>query len=141
MTPEEIRAAIAASPALQALVPDTVAIAAALPPVRRPNGRTIGNGSILETVGLVVGNALLDVIASQPAYRYVQPLLEQGRLIAASPLVAQALDAMAGQQIAAGVTFTQEHADALTGLGYDSEPVLEFDVRRALFNDDGSLAV
>lgn len=141
MTPDEIRAAIAASPALQALVPDTHALAAALPPVRKASGRAIGNGSILETIGLVAGNALLDVIASQTAYRYVKPLLEQGRLIASSPLVASALTALVGQTIAAGVTFTQAHADALIGLGYDNEAVSEFDVRRAIFADDGELLV
>ncbi len=40
----------------------------------------IGNGLILSTVGLEVGNALLDVLNGAPDFRYIKPLLEQGRL-------------------------------------------------------------
>lgn len=135
MTPNEIRAAIAASSSLQALVPDTVALADALSEGRtRANGRMIGNGTILETIGLAAGNALLDAIASNAAFRYVKPLLEQGRLIAGSPLVAGAL-----AQLVQGGVITQAHADALATLGREPDPVDEFSVRCAIFNDDGSL--
>ncbi|NBV95814.1 MAG: hypothetical protein EBR90_03370, partial [Actinobacteria bacterium] len=40
----------------------------------------IGNGKILETIGLAAGNALLDAIYATPDFKYVVPLLEQGRL-------------------------------------------------------------
>ena len=53
MTADEIRAAIAADPALQALVPDTQAIAAALSVGRTRYVETqIGVGTIIEVLGL-----------------------------------------------------------------------------------------
>ncbi len=109
MTPQEIRDAIAASPELQALKDDDVAIAATL-----SNGRTkfvpteIGNGTILETIGLAAGNALLDVLNTAPDFRHVKPLIEQGRLRLDSPLVIGTLAALV-----AGGVLTQEQADAL----------------------------
>jgi hypothetical protein len=53
----------------------------------RPSTREIGNGTILEALGLTAGNALLDVINNAPDFRHVKPLVEQGRLIVGSPLV------------------------------------------------------
>ena len=109
MTPQEIRDAIAASPELQALKDDDVAIAATL-----SNGRTkfvpteIGNGTILETIGLAAGNALLDVLNTAPDFRHVKPLIEQGRLRLDSPLVIGTL-----ASLVAGGVLTQEQADAL----------------------------
>ena len=139
MTSEEIRSAIAANPLLQGLVPNTEAIASSLSQGRtRPNGRELGNGTILETVGLTAGNALLDVLMrDNPAsqFRHVKPLLEQGRLIVSSALVTQTLQAMVP------TVLTQEQAESLIALGQDPDPVSEFDVRRAIYNDDESLAV
>ncbi len=63
MTHDEIRAAIAADPALQALVPDTQAIAAALSAGRTRYAETnIGVGTIIEVLGLSVANPVLDAI-------------------------------------------------------------------------------
>ncbi|MCK0507925.1 hypothetical protein [Aromatoleum anaerobium] len=136
MVIDDIRAAIAADSALRALIPDTQAIAAALSVGRtRPNGREIGNGTVLETVGLVSGNRLLDVIDTEPSYRHVKPLLEQGRLVASSPVVVAALQSMVP------LVLSQAEANALIALGRDPDPVAEIDVRRALWNDDGSLAL
>lgn len=76
----------------------------------------VGNGTILEAVGLTVGNALLDVLLStNPAspYRHVRPLLEQGRLRLDLGPAQVALASLVGQEIAAGVTLTQDHVDAL----------------------------
>lgn len=83
-----------------------------------PNGREIGNGTILATLGLAKGNTVLDLIRADPAYKYVTPLLDQGRLIASDPLVASAV---AGLQ-AAGV-LTQSEADKLAALGHDPSTV------------------
>jgi len=133
---QEIRTAIAAAPELVALVPDTQAIADALSVGRtRPNRREIGNGTILETIGLAAGNELLDVIQSQADFRHVRPLLEQGRLIASSPLVVGTLQSLVG------TVLTQPQADALISLGRDPDPVPEMDVRRAVWHDDGTMAV
>ena len=61
-------------------------------------------------------NALLDVLLStEPSspYRHVRPLLEQGRLRLDMAPAQMALGSLVGQQIAAGVIFTQQHVDAL----------------------------
>ena len=88
-----------------------------------PNSREVGNGTVLEVLGLTVGNALLDVVYNTPSYRYVKPLLEQGRLILSSNLVQNTLSALVGQTIAAGVTFTQANKDALDALAFDEAKV------------------
>ena len=109
MTPQEIRDAIEASPALQAMKNDDVAIAAALSVGRTKVVPTeIGNGTILEAIGLTAGNALLDVLNTAPDFRHVKPLIEQGRLRLDSPLVIGTLGAL----VASGV-LTQENADVL----------------------------
>lgn len=137
MTSQEIRDAIDASPALQALVPDTVALSAAL-----SEGRTklvpteIGNGTILETIGLTAGNALLDVINTAPDFRHVKPLIEQGRLRLDSALVLGTL-----QSLVAATVITQAHADALIARATEADPVSEFEVRQSIFADDGTLLV
>lgn len=56
----------------------------------------VGNGTILEVLGLDAGNALMDVINSEPAFRYVKPLVEQGRLRLDSDLVRSTLQSLAG---------------------------------------------
>lgn len=130
MTPDEIRAAIAASPALQALAAERndAAIAAAL-----SEGRTtlvpteIGNGTILETIGLTAGNALLDVINTAPDFRHVKPLIEQGRLRLDSALVLGTL-----QSLVAATVITQAHADALIARATAPDPVPVNDVSDAL---------
>lgn len=136
MTPEEIRAAISADPALQALVPDTQAIADALSVGRTRYVETqIGVGTIIEVLGFATANAVLDVIYSAPDYRHVKPLLDQGRLHLDSPFVRGALQAMVPALL------TQEQRDALVARAAVSDPVNEYDVRMAIYNDDGSLRV
>lgn len=60
----------------------------------KPSTREIGNGTILETIDLTHGNAMLDVIYNDAQFRQVKPLLEQGRLIIGSPLVVQTIQGM-----------------------------------------------
>ena len=112
---------------------DTQAIADALSVGRtKPSTREIGNGTILETLGLTAGNALLDAINNAPDFRHVKPLVEQGRLIVGSPLVAVALAGMV-----AGKVITQADADKLLAIASVPDPVSEFDVRRAVWSDAG----
>ena len=108
---------------------DDGVIAAALSVGRTKLQHTeIGNGMILSTVGLTVGNALLDVIYNAPDFRYVKPLLEQGRLDISSPLARWALDTL----VSVVQDFTQEHADAIKSLAVVADPVTEQDVAKAL---------
>ena len=126
MTPDEIKAAIAADAALQALAGarDVDALVAALSAGRTRLVRVeVGNGTVLEALGLSVGNALLDVLYSSPQFRHVKPLLEQGRLRLDAPLVRATVQGMVGQQIAASITFDQSSADALLSLAVEPDPV------------------
>lgn len=134
MTSEEIRAAITANH--MALVPDTNALAEALSVGRtRAIMREVGNGLILATIGFVSGNALLDVLTTQADYRHVKPLVEQGRLDVSSPLVAATLQSMVG------TVLTQPEVDALLALGTEPDPISEYQVRAAIYADNGELLV
>ena len=109
---------------------DAEAIAAAVSVGRTmPSTREIGNGTILETIGLGYGNAMLDVIYTEPNFRHVKPLLEQGRLIVGSPLVVQTIQSMVP------ALMPQAVADLLLALTVVPAPVTEFDVRRACWSD------
>ena len=137
MTAEEIRAAIAADPALQALVPNTQAIADALSVGRtRWKHTEIGVGTVIEVLGLAVANPVLDALYAAPDYRHVKPLLDQARL---------RLDAVAQagmlQPLVTGGLLTQAQLDALIARAKEPAPVAEYDVRMAIYNDDGSLKV
>lgn len=106
---------------------DDGAIAAALSIGRTQIVPTeIGNGTILETIGLTAGNALLDVINAAPDFRYVKPLLEQGRLRVDSALVHGTLDSLVPSVL------TQVQADALKNLAVKPDPVSAQDVAKAL---------
>ena len=136
MTPDEIRAAISADPALQALVPDTQAIADALSVGRTRYVETqIGVGTIIEVLGLATANTVLDVIYSAPDYRHVKSLLDQGRLRLDSAFVRDALQSMVPALL------TQEQRDALVARAAVSDPVNEYNVRIAIhYNADGTRA-
>ena len=113
---------------------DYDAIAAAVNVGRtKPNTREIGNGTILEVLGLATGNSLLDVINTVPDFRYVKPLVEQGRLTVGSPLVQSTVQAL----VPMGV-LKQAEADALCALGFDADPVTALQVNQALVSDDGT---
>ena len=106
---------------------DDGAIAAALSVGRTKLVPTeIGNGTILEAIGLTAGNALLDVLNTAPDFRYVKPLLEQGRLRVDSALVRATLDMLVPSVL------TQVQADALKNLAVKPDLVSAQDVARAL---------
>ena len=137
MNPDEIRVAIAADPALQALVPNTQAVADALSVGRtRWKHTEIGVGTIIEALGLAAANPVLDALYAAPDYRHVKPLLDQGRL--RLDVVAQA--GML-QPLVTGELLTQAQLDALVDRAKEHAPVAEYDVRMAIYNDDGSLRV
>jgi len=142
MTSDDIRAAIAASPELQQLVPDTVALAAALSAGRAKLVPTeAGKGDILGALGFDVGNALCDMLDTVPQFRHAKHLLADGRMRVDLPLTLGVLQSLVGAELADGITFTQAHATALQALALRPDPVSEFDVRRAIFADDGTLRV
>lgn len=140
MTPadlEALRTIAHADPACAEAIAarDLDALAAILSAGRTaPSDVKIGNGTILDQLGLVDGTALLDYINTEPSMRYVKPLLEQGRLEISKQSVQDAIRAMA----AGGVT-SQANADKLIALGFAPAPVSRLDVEAALFNPDGTL--
>ena len=93
----------------------------------KPSTREIGNGTILEVLGLETGNALLDVINNVPDFRHVKPLVEQGRLTVGSPLVQSTVQALVPMGVLA-----QPQADALCALGFDPDPVTAQQVSDAM---------
>lgn len=134
---DEIRSAISSDEQLMSLIPDTQAIADEL------SGREsykvpfeIGAGGILATLGLERGNALLDAIQSTPGFRHVWPMIEQGRLDLSSPLVELGLDALVQSEVISSSEMQQ-----LLSLCLRPIEVSEDDVKRAIWNDDGSLAI
>jgi hypothetical protein len=106
------------------------AIAAALSAGRTKRVPTeIGNGKILETIGLAAGNALLDAIYNAPDFKYVVPLLEQGRLDISSDVSRAALDALA-----LGGACSQANADKLKALAEQPDVVTVQQVIEAIQN-------
>lgn len=104
------------------------AIAAAVSVGRTRSSMTeIGNGSILETIGLSSGTALLDAIHATAAMKYVLPLLDQGRLKIGSALVQNTID-----MFVAATVITSEQGEALKALGKEPAPVSVAEVVDAL---------
>lgn len=86
----------------------------------------IGNGSILETLGIATANTLLDIINNTAIFKYVKPLLDQGRLRVDSTIVRDTLDSLVGNGI------SQADADALKALAIKPNPVTSLEVAAAL---------
>lgn len=100
----------------------------------RASAREIGNGMILEALGVEAGNKLLDHIASADELRHVRPLLEQGRLTIGAPVVLAALQSF----VDIPDVLSQADADKLCALGFDPDPLTPQDVAEALYNPDGT---
>lgn len=96
--------------------------------------REIGNGTVLDVLGLVAGNKLLDHIATAPELRHVKPLLEQGRLMIGAPGAQQVLQSF----VTLDDVLSQADADKLCGLGLESDPLTPQGVAEALYNPDGT---
>lgn len=87
----------------------------------------IGNGTILAELGIAAGNQLLDAIYGAPDFKYVVPLLEQGRLDIGSTVTQGALD-----KLALAGACTQANADKLKALAVKPDPVTSQEVTKAL---------
>jgi len=101
----------------------------------RPSAREIGNGTILEVLGIAAGNKLLDHIAAADELRHVRPLLEQGRLMIGAALVQGALQSY----VRLPDIITQADADKLCALGTEPDPLTPQDVASALYNPDRTI--
>ena len=138
MTPEQqaaLRQAARSNPDCAAALDarDCDAIAALLSPGRtRANGREIGYGVILETIGIEAGNQLIDFIQAQAPLRHVVQLLANGWLSIGSPLAQGALRSFGPDAI------SPENAEALCALGHEPDPYTAQQVATALYNPDGS---
>lgn len=142
MNIESLRAVIQADPALMALVPDAQAIADAIAATRtRTVSYMAGKGDVVVALGFDVGNAFCDLIDTEPLFRHVKQLLEGGRMDLGLDITQAMLDSLVGQEIAPTIVFAGDHAAALKALCTEPMVVSEFDVRRAIWNDDGSRAV
>lgn len=136
LSKEEIRELIRNDVKLTALLPNSQAIAEKISKNRVTYVPTeIGTGTIIEVLGFEVGNQVLDVIHSHPTYRHVVSLLNQGTLRLDSLFVRTALQNMVPDLL------TQEQKDLLASRAQVPDPVSEYEVRCAIFNDDGSIGV
>ena len=139
----EIRVAITSDPALMALVPDTQAIADAM-----SQGRTKYGLITREWFATWAAGTGMRAVIQDTANTQGHPL--RSIALACLDVLAGAADgieltnpANIGmiQAWVAAELMPQSDADALIALGTVADPVSEFDVRKAVFNDDGSLAV
>ena len=100
----------------------------------KPSNVMIGNGTIIAALNdLTAANALLDVLHTDLRFKYVVPLLDQGRLIVSDTMVVQTLQAFVPSIL------TQVQADKLIAIASVPDPVSIQDVADALYNADGSM--
>lgn len=148
MTPEQIRAAIADSPQLLALVPNTEALAAALSTGRKRRASHFASErGILERFpgGPIAADALLSKLEafssighpmSSIVKRALKFLAQAEGLDIGSPATQGLLDALQ-----AGSVLTADEVAGVKAMALVDDPVTEFEVRVAIFADDGTLRV
>lgn len=117
---------------------DADAIAAAVNVGRtRVVPRLGGIGAVMETLGSVDGPAVLDALdalkGTVPAVKWGWMLLERGELDFGSTVTRQMIDGLV-----MGGVMTEAQGLAIKALAEQPNPVTEFDVRRAIWADDGS---
>ena len=106
---------------------ESAQIAAALSAGRtKPVKTSIGEGTILATLGMTAGNAFLDVIDTVPDYRHVKKIIARGEFDMSSPV------SQAGVQALVPSVLTQEQADALMALAQEPDPVSYQEVERII---------
>lgn len=153
MTAAEIRAAIEAAPQISALMPDTAAIAAGLSEGRtRLAERMVTERRILSALGVIAGAAFLDALdtfadaalppehplaAYHSGIRRAIGWLKTDDGIDIGDAASQAMLTILAQ---AGIVDATS-AEAVKALALVPDPISEFDVRRAVFADDGTLLV
>ena len=138
MTPGQIRQAIQEDESLYSLLPDVTSIAAELSSraKEQDNSVRIGIGTILATLGVEDGNALLDAIKGSEDYKYAWVLVERGDLDVNSPIVDQALDGLVLSSV-----ITPEQKQMLLDSGLKPVHISPTDVSRAVWSDDGQLLI
>jgi hypothetical protein len=100
----------------------------------KPSNLMIGNGTIISVLNdLATANTLLDVLHNDSRFKYVVPLLDQGRLIISDPLVIYTLQSFVP------AVLTQDQAEKLIALSITPDPVSQAEVAEILFNPDGSM--
>jgi hypothetical protein len=92
----------------------------------RPSTTHIGEGKLLEVLGLAAGNAFLDVINTVPDYRHVKKIIARGDFDMSTSVSQDGVQAMVP------AVLTQVQADALKALGLTSAPVSVQEVIEAL---------
>lgn len=117
---------------------DADAIAAAVNVGRtRISPRLGGIGAVMETLGSVDGPLVLDALDSLkvtlPSVRWGWVLLERGELDFGSTVTRQMIDGLV-----MGGVMTEAQGLAIKALAEQPDPVTEFDVRCAIWGDDGS---
>lgn len=95
--------------------------------VTRKQPTAIGKGSIIAALGMDSGNAFLDVVYSQPAYRHIKDVITAGAFDVTLDVSAAGISAMVAQSV-----ITQTEADALLALGQVDDPVAVDDVSLTL---------
>lgn len=136
MTHDDIRAVIAASPALLALVPNTEALAAAISEGRTRVASTLGGvGLVMEALGPDVGAQVLDGLdalkATNSAVKWAWVLINRGELDFGSSATRAMITALMDEPV----------RSALLSIGEAPDPISEYDVRCAIYADDGTLRV
>ena len=117
---------------------DADAIAAAVNVGRtRVAPRLGGIGAVMETLGAVDGPLVLDALdaikGTVLAVKWGWVLLERGELDFGSTVTRQLIDGLV-----MGGVMTEAQGLAIKALAEQPDPVTEFDVRRAIWADDGS---
>ena len=96
-----------------------------------------GIGAVMETLGSVDGPVVLDALdslkATLPAVRWGWVLLERGELDFGATVTRQMIDGLV-----MGGVMTEDQGLSIKALAEQPDPVTEFDVRRAIWADDGS---
>lgn len=156
MTPQEIRDTIDATPALKELVPDTFAIAAALPAhvSREVYSKLVSaRGMAAEYAGGPVGAEVILMTLEGAAATLKASESQQDKVLGS--LIARQLGFLAGDgldfgspalrtmldQFALLNILTAEQVSGLKAIATRPVTVTEFDVRRAIYADDGTLRV
>lgn len=95
-----------------------------------------GIGSVIEALGLEDGPSVLNSLESlkstTPAVKWGWILLEKGELDFGSSTTRNMIDSL----VLAGV-ITNQQSDILKGLALRDDPVTEYDIRKALWSDEG----
>jgi hypothetical protein len=153
MTIEEIRQAITASPVLKGMLPDTHAIAAAL-----SEGRTklvptlITERRILSELGVVEGEQFLssleafaaDTLPNEHPLKAFHPGIKRAIGWLKSPQGIDVGDAMSQTMLnalAAAQVVTTTSATKVRNLAVVTDPVSEMDVRKAVWDDYGTVLI